>query len=71
MRLPGTVIAVHVATGDQVADGQLLMVVEAMKMEHKIIASGDAIVTEVRFAVGDRVDTGDLLVSLDHIEAES
>ncbi len=69
--LPGTVIAVHVATGDQVADGQLLMVVEAMKMEHKIIASGDAIVTEVRFAVGDRVDTGDLLVSLDHIEAES
>jgi propionyl-CoA carboxylase alpha chain len=66
--LPGTVIAVHVAAGDEVADGQLLMVVEAMKMEHKIVASGDATVTEVRFAVGDRVDTGELLVALEHPE---
>ncbi len=36
--LPGTVIAVHVAVGDAVVEGQLLMVVEAMKMEHKITA---------------------------------
>jgi propionyl-CoA carboxylase alpha chain len=64
--LPGTVIAVHVAAGDAVVDGQVLMVVEAMKMEHKILAAGDAIVGEVRFAVGDRVDQGDLLVALDH-----
>ncbi len=68
--LPGTVIAVHVASGDSVVDGQLLMVVEAMKMEHKIVASGDATVTEVRFAVGDRVDTGDLLVALEHHEGD-
>ena len=66
--LPGTVIAVHVDVGEAVVDGQLLMVVEAMKMEHKIVASGDATVTEVRFAVGDRVDTGDLLVALEHHE---
>ena len=64
--LPGTVIAVHVAAGDSVTDGQVLMVVEAMKMEHRILAAGDATVTEVRFAVGDRVDQGDLLVALDH-----
>jgi propionyl-CoA carboxylase alpha chain len=64
--LPGTVIAVHVAAGDAVTDGQVLMVVEAMKMEHKILAAGDATVTEVRFAVGDRVDQGDLLVALEH-----
>ena len=64
--LPGTVIAVHVAAGDQVVDGQLLMVVEAMKMEHKIVAAVASTVTEVRFAVGDRVDSGDLLVALDH-----
>jgi propionyl-CoA carboxylase alpha chain len=64
--LPGTVIAVHVAAGDAVTDGQVLMVVEAMKMEHKILAAGDATVSEVRFAVGDRVDQGDLLVALDH-----
>ena len=66
--LPGTVIAVHVAAGDAVSDGQVLMVVEAMKMEHKILAAGDATVSEVRFAVGDRVDQGDLLVALDHRE---
>ena len=66
--LPGTVIAVHVAAGDRVTDGQVLMVVEAMKMEHKIVAVGDAAVTEVRFAVGDRVDQGELLVALDHAD---
>ena len=63
--LPGTVIGVHVAVGDRVDDGQLLMVVEAMKMEHKITAAGPAVVTELPFAVGDRVDTGDLLVALE------
>ena len=69
--LPGTVIAVHVEAGETVADGQLLMVVEAMKMEHKITAHGDHVVTEVRFGVGDRVDTGDLLVALDAAETPS
>jgi propionyl-CoA carboxylase alpha chain len=63
--LPGTVIAVHVEPGQHVSEGQLLMVVEAMKMEHKIIAAAAATVTEVRFAVGERVDTGDLLVAFD------
>ena len=62
--LPGTVIAVHVEAGQSVVDGQLLMVVEAMKMEHKITAHGDHLVAAVHFAVGDRVDTGDLLVAL-------
>ncbi|HEY5663821.1 MAG TPA: biotin carboxylase N-terminal domain-containing protein [Ilumatobacter sp.] len=65
--LPGTVIALHVAVGDTVVDGQLLMVVEAMKMEHKITAHGDHVVAAVHFAVGDRVDSGDLLVSLEPV----
>jgi propionyl-CoA carboxylase alpha chain len=62
--LPGTVVAVHVAAGDTVEEGACLMVVEAMKMEHKIIAAAAAVVEEVRFAVGDRVDEGDLLIQL-------
>jgi len=41
------------------------MVVEAMKMEHKITAASASTVTEVRFDVGSRVDQGDLLVSLE------
>ena len=63
--LPGTVIAVHVEAGQTVAEGTLLMVVEAMKMEHKIVAHAEATVVEVRFAAGDRVDAGDLLVVLE------
>jgi propionyl-CoA carboxylase alpha chain len=63
--LPGTVIAVHVEPGQRVTEGTVLVVVEAMKMEHKIVAGADATVGEVCFAVGDRVDTGDLLVVLE------
>ncbi len=62
--LPGTVIAVHTNVGEQVIEGQILMVVEAMKMEHQITAGSDGIVAEVRFAVGDRVAQGDLLVKV-------
>ncbi|MDG2111996.1 MAG: acetyl-CoA carboxylase biotin carboxylase subunit, partial [Actinomycetota bacterium] len=62
--LPGAVVSVHVEPGQTVAEGDLLVVVEAMKMEHRITASGDAVVAEVHFAAGDRVDSGDLLVSL-------
>ena len=62
--LPGTVIAVHVEAGQTVSEGEALMVVEAMKMEHKITAAMDSIVTTVHYAVGDRVDQGALLVAL-------
>ncbi|MCB1029333.1 MAG: acetyl-CoA carboxylase biotin carboxylase subunit, partial [Microthrixaceae bacterium] len=62
--LPGSVLTVHVEAGQQVGDGEVLMVVEAMKMEHRITASGDATVEAVHFGPGDRVDTGDLLVTL-------
>jgi len=64
--LPGTVLSVHVEEGDEVTDGQLLVVVEAMKMEHKITAPTAATVTEVKVAPGQRVDAGDVLVLLAH-----
>ncbi len=66
--LPGTVIAVHVEAGQVVADGDLLIVVEAMKMEHKIVATAPARVVRVCCAPGDRVEDGDLLVELDSEE---
>ena len=62
--LPGGVITVAVAPGDTVTAGQLLIVVEAMKMEHRITAPADGTVAEVRAAVGDQVAAGDLLVVL-------
>ncbi len=63
--LPGTVLSVAVDPGVVVAEGEVLVVVEAMKMEHTIRAPSRAIVREVLVAVGDRVDAGDLLVALD------
>jgi propionyl-CoA carboxylase alpha chain len=63
--MPGTVLAVHVAPGDTVAAGQLLMIVEAMKMEHRITAPRAGTVSEVRARPGDQVSGGDLLAVLD------
>ena len=63
--MPGTVLAVRVAPGDTVAAGQLLMIVEAMKMEHRITAPRAGTVTEVRARPGDQVSGGDLLAVLD------
>ncbi|MCU1602887.1 MAG: acety-l/propionyl-CoA carboxylase subunit alpha [Frankiales bacterium] len=62
--LPGGVISVGVAAGDSVTAGQLLVVVEAMKMEHRITAPADGTVDEVRVSVGQQVAAGDLLVVL-------
>jgi acetyl-CoA/propionyl-CoA carboxylase biotin carboxyl carrier protein len=59
--MPGTVVAVAVASGDSVEEGQLLVTVEAMKMEHKLLASIAGVVT-VDVVEGD-------LVSLDQIVA--
>jgi 3-methylcrotonyl-CoA carboxylase alpha subunit len=62
--MPGSIIALQVAVGDIVQPGDLLMVLEAMKMEHSIVASAEAIVSEIYFAVGDQVEEGQQLLSL-------
>ncbi|MFN7149074.1 MAG: biotin/lipoyl-containing protein, partial [Microthrixaceae bacterium] len=63
--LPGVVLSVLVAEGDQVDDGTPMVVLEAMKMEHVIRAAADGVVATVHVAVGDRVDAGQLLVELE------
>ena len=60
--MPGKILAIEVAEGDSVNAGQLLVLMEAMKMEHQIVAAFDGAVAEVRIAVGDQVDNGELLV---------
>jgi acetyl-CoA/propionyl-CoA carboxylase, biotin carboxylase, biotin carboxyl carrier protein len=62
--LPGSVLAVEVDIGQRVTAGQLLVVIEAMKMEHRITASHDAEVVAVLVAPGDKVDAHQLLVEL-------
>ncbi len=62
--MPGKVIKIHVKAGDAVKRGDLLLVVEAMKMENNIISLSDAIVEEVLVKEGDKVDTTIKLVQL-------
>ena len=59
--MPGTVVAVAAKSGDSVEAGQLLVTIEAMKMEHKMLASTDGVVT-IDVSQGD-------LVSLDQVVA--
>ncbi len=60
--MPGKILAINISEGDSVETGQLLVLMEAMKMEHQIVAAFDGSVSEVRVAVGDQVDNGELLV---------
>ena len=63
--MSGAVVALPVAVGDTVAPGDTLVVVEAMKMEHSIVAQIDAQVGEILVAIGEQVDEGDTLLLLE------
>jgi propionyl-CoA carboxylase alpha chain len=65
--MPGTVLSVHVSPGDEVAAGQLVMIVEAMKMEHRITAPRPGRVTELRARRDDQVAGGDVLAVIDEL----
>lgn len=61
--MPGKILDVNFSAGDSVKKGDVLLVMEAMKMEHKIIAVTDGIVESVNYNVGDQVTQGaELLV---------
>jgi 3-methylcrotonyl-CoA carboxylase alpha subunit len=62
--LPGVVVAVPVTLGQAVAAGEVLMVIEAMKMEHTITAPYAGTVQTIHFARGDRVPEGASLLEL-------
>jgi propionyl-CoA carboxylase alpha chain len=63
--MPGGVVRVAVDEGQTVESGQLLVVLEAMKMEHAIHATSAGTVTSVTVAEGDQVETGRVLVVVD------
>jgi acetyl/propionyl-CoA carboxylase alpha subunit len=68
--MQGVVVAVKVAAGDVVAAGAELVVVEALKMEHAVVAAEAGIVTHVEVKLGDSVHVGEALVTLDPIDED-
>lgn len=62
--MPGTVMDVKVKVGDTVEEAQVLLVLEAMKMENDIVAPHAGKITSVMIKKGDTVDTQDLLVTI-------
>ena len=59
--MPGTILSVNVQNGSSVKKGDVLMILEAMKMENEIMAPCDGTVTSVNTSKGSSVETGALL----------
>jgi propionyl-CoA carboxylase alpha chain len=62
--MPGNVVRIEAAAGRRVSVGQPVLVLEAMKMEHQIMAPADGLVAEVRVGPGDQVQAGDVLATV-------
>ena len=62
--MPGTILAVNVANGSAVKKGDVLMILEAMKMENEIMAPCDGAVTSVAVTKGASVESGTLLCTI-------
>lgn len=63
--MPGSIVSVAVKAGDAVKKGQLLLVLEAMKMENEIVAPKDGVVTAVHVQAGASVDSGAPLLTIE------
>ena len=62
--MPGTILDVRVSAGQAVKSGDILVILEAMKMENEIVAPHDATVAQVLVSKGASVNTGAALVVL-------
>jgi biotin carboxyl carrier protein len=63
--MPGAVLAVRVSEGEQVEAGQVLLVLEAMKMENAVSAPGPGQVARLLVQSGQQVQRGDALIELE------
>jgi glutaconyl-CoA/methylmalonyl-CoA decarboxylase subunit gamma len=62
--LPGTILSIKVTNGQEVKAGQVLLILEAMKMENEIVAPRAGTILQIATAQGASVNTGDLLAVL-------
>ena len=63
--MPGNILSVKASAGQAVKKGDVLMILEAMKMENEICAPQDGAIASVQVAAGDSVESGDVLVTMD------
>lgn len=63
--MPGLVVKIDVSEGDEVAPGQGIVIVEAMKMENELKAEAVGIVARIHVSAGDTVDKGQILVDFE------
>ena len=63
--MPGTILRVDVSVGQSVKKGDVLCILEAMKMENEIMAPNDAVIVGVHVQAGASVQPGDTLLTLD------
>lgn len=62
--MPGNIIDIKVKVGDTVAEGQVVLILEAMKMENEIVAAKAGVITGINCVKGDVVSTGDTLLTI-------
>ena len=63
--MPGTILSINVSEGQVIKEGQVMCVLEAMKMENEIMAPRDCKIVQVGVTKGMSVNTGDLLVVIE------
>jgi biotin carboxyl carrier protein len=66
--MPGRVVRLDASVGDQIEDGAILVVMEAMKMEHALRSPHAGVVTQVLCSPGDQVEAGAVLVVVEETQ---
>lgn len=64
--LPGKIVNIKVKIGDKVKANEILIILEAMKMENEIVAEIDGIVKEIKVKAGDIVNTDDEMIIIEN-----
>ena len=63
--MPGVIVDIKVQEGDQIQEGDVVAILEAMKMENEIVALATGKIVSINVSKGATVETGDLIVSIE------
>ena len=63
--MPGKVFKLHVSEGDKVLKGDVLLVIESMKMENRIMSTRDAVIKKIHVSLNDMIEASTVLVELE------